>query len=277
MPRESTTWPFDVHSSDEEPVALVLQELEHRSRVLTHQDRVRRVVVDAEHLADAVALADPVQRDPGPRRVREVVVEVVRRGPPRHRALLDPVLQPAVLGSLEQRDEALLELDQVLVHRLRLVTPDEAAHRRHAEQHSGVHHGDHEVVLLAPDRRVLVQHVVEVRDVSDRDTGRGDRRLDSLGAQRVERLAQVERVRDRIEHGLGRHVGERRMQCRRELDAVDVELRRELQPLLDREIGIGVSALARCELLKCRGEHSDRHVHRFERSCLRHVCLLLTR
>ena len=38
----------------------------------------------------------------------------------------------------------------------------------------------------------------------------------------------------------------------------------ELQPLLDRQIGIGVAALAWRELLQCGGEHADRHVHRFE-------------
>ena len=107
----------------------------------------------------------------------------------------------------------------------------------------GVHHRDHEVVLLASDRRVLVQHVVEVGDVGDRDAGSGDRLLDTLGAQLVERLAQVERVGDGVEHRLRRHVGERGVQCRRQLDAVDVQLGRELQPLLDREIGIGVAAL----------------------------------
>ena len=203
-------------------------------------------------------------------------MEVVRRGPPRHRALLDPVLQPAVLGRPEQRHEALLELDQVLVHRLRLVAPDEAAHRRDAEQRGGVHHRDHEVVLLASDRRVFVQHVVEVGDVCDRDTRRRDRRLDALGALSVEGLAQVERVGDRVEHRLGGHVCERGMQRRRQLDAVDVQLGGELQPLLDREVGIWVAALARRELLQCGGQHSDRHVHRFERSGVGHVCLLLT-
>ena len=53
--------------------------------------------MDAELVADAVLLADPVQRDPGPRRVGDVVVEVVTRCPSGHRALLHPERQPARL------------------------------------------------------------------------------------------------------------------------------------------------------------------------------------
>jgi hypothetical protein len=68
---------LDVHAGDEEGVPLVLEVLEHRAGVLAHQDRVRRVVVDAELVADAVALGDLVQRDPRRRGVRDVVVEVV--------------------------------------------------------------------------------------------------------------------------------------------------------------------------------------------------------
>ena len=225
---------LDVHAGDEEAVAGVLEVLEDRARVLTHEDRVRRVVVDAELVADAVALADLVERDPHPGRVADVVVEVVARRPAGHRALLDPILQTAGLGLLEQRHEALLEVDQVLIHRLGLVAADEARHRRHAEQRCGVHHGEHEVVLLAADRRVLVQHVVEVADVGDRDTGRVDGREHPLRPHLVERLAQIERVRDRIEHRFGRDVGERRVQRRGELDAVGVEGDREIEPLLDR-------------------------------------------
>ena len=150
---------------------------------------MRRVVVDAELITDTVALGDLVERDPHPRRVGDVVVEVVARRPARHRALLDPVLQTAGLGLLEQRHEALLEIDQVLIHRLGLVATDEARHRRHAEQRRGVHDADHEVVLLAANRRILVQHVVEVADVGDRDTCRVDGCEHTLGPHVVERLA----------------------------------------------------------------------------------------
>ena len=89
-------------------------------------------------------------------------------------------------------------------------------------------------MLLAADRRVLVQHVVEVADVGDRDTGRVDGCEHTLRPHLVERLAQIERVRDRIEHRFGRDVGERRVQRGGELDAVGVEGDREVEPLLDR-------------------------------------------
>ena len=47
-----------VKAADEEAVAFVLQVLKDRARVLPHQDGVRRVVVNAELVADAVLLAD---------------------------------------------------------------------------------------------------------------------------------------------------------------------------------------------------------------------------
>ncbi len=146
--------------------------------------------------------------------VADVVVEVVARCPAGHRALLDAVLQPAGLGLVEQRHEALLEVDEVLIHRLGLVAADEARDCRGAEQRSGIHGGEHEVVLLAADRWVLVQHVVEVRDVGDGDTRRVDGGEDPLRTDLVERLTKIERVGDRIEHRLGWDVGERRVQRR---------------------------------------------------------------
>ncbi len=82
-----------VEAADQEVVALVLEVLEHRARVLVHQDGVRRIVVDAELVADAVLLGDAVQRDPGARRVGDVVVPVVAGGPAGHRALLDAIGQ----------------------------------------------------------------------------------------------------------------------------------------------------------------------------------------
>ena len=128
----------------------------------------------------------------------------------------------------------------------------------------GVHDGEHEVVLLAPNRRVLVQHVVEVADVGDRDTGCVDGREHTLGPDIVEGLAQIERVRDGVEHRFGRHVGERRVQCGGQLDAIGVEGHREVEPFLDGQIGIRVASLARRELLQRGGEHADRHELRFE-------------
>ena len=101
--------------------------------------------------------------------------------------------RPAVLGLLQERHEALLELDQVLVHRLRLVAADEAGDRRDAEQRRGVHDPHHEVVLLAPDRRVLVQHVVEVADVGDRHAGGVDGGEHALGPH-ARRTARADRA-----------------------------------------------------------------------------------
>ena len=96
--------------------------------------------MDAELIADAVLLADAVQRDPGAGRVGDVVVPVVAGRPARHRALLDAVGQPALLRRLQQRDELLLEVDEVLVHAALLVAADEAADGVDAEQRRGVEH-----------------------------------------------------------------------------------------------------------------------------------------
>ena len=89
-----------------------------------------------------------------------------------------------------------------------------------------------------------MEHVVEVGDVGDRHAGRRRSAAShALGTDLVERIAQVERIGDWVEHGLGRHVGKVGMQSRRQLDAVGVELPGELRPLLDREVGVGVAAL----------------------------------
>src|SRR5213593_3455598 len=81
--------PLHVEAADQEVVPGVFQVLKDRSRVLSEQDRMRRIVVDAELIADAMLLTDPVQRDPGARSVGDVVVPVVARGPAGHRTLLD--------------------------------------------------------------------------------------------------------------------------------------------------------------------------------------------
>ena len=220
---------------------------------------MRRIVVDAELVADAVLLADPVQRDPGARRVGDVVVPVVARRPAGHRALLDAVGQAARLGLLEQRHEPLLEVDQVLVHRALLVAADEAADRVDAEQRRRVEDPQHEVVLLLPDGRVVVQQVVEVADIRDADAVRLQGRLDAARAVLVERFPQIQRVGDRIQHRLGRHVGFGRMKRRRQLDVVGAEGAGELDPLLDGAIGIGVADLAGGQFLQGGREDADFH------------------
>ena len=83
---------------------------------------------------------------------------------------------------------------------------------------------------------------------------------DPLGAHVGERLAEIERVGDRVEHRLGRDVGERRVEGGGQLDAVGVEGLGEVEPLLDGEVGVGVAPLARRQLLERGGEHADRHV-----------------
>src|SRR5262245_64065239 len=80
---------FDVEAADQEVVAFVFQILEERPRVLSHQNRVRRVVMNPELITDAVLLADAMDRNPRPRGVGDVVVPIVTGDPSRHRALLD--------------------------------------------------------------------------------------------------------------------------------------------------------------------------------------------
>ena len=161
-----------VEAADEEGVAAVLQELEDRARVLSHQDRVRRVVVNAELIADAVLLADAMQRDPGARRVGDVVVPVVAGRPPRHRALLDAIGESALLDRLQDRDEVILEVHEVLVHAVLLIAADEAADGVHAQEHRGVEDLHHEVALLLARRPVVMQQVVEVGEVREADAAR---------------------------------------------------------------------------------------------------------
>ena len=257
--------PFDVEAADEEVVALVFQVLKERARVLPHQDRVRRVVVDAQLIADAVAFADAVQGDPRAGRVGDVVVKVVARRPAGHRALLNAVGQAARLRLLEQRDEVLFKVNQVLVHAQRLVATDEAAHGVNAQQRGGVEDAHHEVMFLLPDGRVMVQHVVEVAEVGDAYTVFAQGREHAAGALLVERLAQVERVGDRVEQGFGGDVGFRRVQRGGELNVVGADFAGELHPFLDGEIGVGVALLARRELLQRGGQHADLHEFWLER------------
>jgi hypothetical protein len=127
--------------------------------------------MDPELVADAVPFADAVERDPRARRVGDVVVPVVAGRPARHRALLDPVGEPAILRGLQQRHEVLLEVHQVLVHAALLVAADEPAHRIDAEERRRVEHAQQEVVLLLTRRRIVVQQVVEVGEIRQAHAG----------------------------------------------------------------------------------------------------------
>ena len=215
--------------------------------------------MDAELIGDAMFLADAVQRNPRARRVGDVVVPVVTGRPAGHRALFDAVGQPARLRLPEQRDEVLFELDEVFVHAALLIPSDEAAHGVHAKQRGGVEHAPDEVVLLPPGRGVMMQQVVEVGEIRDANSGGRDRRLHARGASPIERLPQVQRVRDRIQHGFRRHVRFRGMKRRRELDVIGAKLAGECQPILDGAVGVGVAHVAGRQFLERRGQ--DAHLH----------------
>ena len=192
-------------------------------------------------IADAVLLADAVQRDPGAGRVGDVVVPVVAGRPARHRALLDAIRQPALLRRLEQRDEAARSKSiRFSVHAVLLIAADESADRVDAEQRRGVEHAQHEVVLLRADRRVVVQQVVEVADVRDADARRlrapprpACARSLSNGLRRSSVLATGSSIAS------GGTSDFARMERRRQLDVVGAEVLRELQPVLDRLVRIG--------------------------------------
>ena len=128
----------------------------------------------------------------------------------------------------------------------------------------------HEVDLLLADRRIVVQQVVEVADVREADAGGLDRRLDTRWRARLSngwRRSSVLATGSSIASGGTSALG--RMERRRQLDVVRAELARELQPLLDGAIGIGVAHLARRQLLQRRREDADFHELRFE-GCDRH-------
>ena len=185
--------------------------------------------MNPELIADAVPLANPMQRDPRTWRVRDVVVKVVVGRPAGHRTLLDAVSEATRLRVLEQRDELRLELGEVLLHREPLVAADEPAHGADPEPGRRVEYTAQELVLLPPDDGIVVQQVVEVGDVGQRDAACVERGLHAPGARGVECAPQVERVRHRIEHRVGRHIGFARMKSRRQLQLVGAKLRGKLR------------------------------------------------
>src|SRR5437764_2608295 len=117
---------LDVKAGDQKVVAGVLQILEYRARVLSHEDGVRGVIVDAELVPDAVPLTDAVERDPGAGGIGDVVVPRVADGPSRHRTLLDAVGESPCLRFLEQRHEHFLEHHEVRVETQAGIAADEA-------------------------------------------------------------------------------------------------------------------------------------------------------
>ena len=112
---------------------------------------------------------------------------------------------------------------------------------------------------------VVVQQVVEVGEVRDarrRSTppppARAPRALRSNGCRRSSVLATGSSIAS------GGTSDSRRVQRRRQLDVVGAELARELQPVLDRAIGIGVAHLARRQLLQRGGQDADFHELRLQ-------------
>ena len=250
---------------DQERVAGIFQVLKDGACVLAHQDRVRWVVVNPELVADAVPLADAVQRDPCAGRVGDVVVKVVGRRPAWHRALLDTVGQPPRFCLFQQRHELILEVGKVLIHAVALVAADKAADRAHAQQDRRIEHAQEKLVLLSTDGHVVMEQVVEVADVRQADTGRPQCGLHATRPLLVERAPQIERVRHRVEHRFRRDVGFARVQRGRQLDDVGAKLAGEACPVFDRAIRVGISNRARRQLLQRRRQDADRHELRLER------------
>ena len=87
------------------------------------------------------------------------------------------------------------------------------------------------------------------------DTGRAPAR---------ERLAQIERVGDWIEHGSGGHVALGRMERRRKLDVGTAYLPGEREPLFNRQVRVGIAQCPRSQLLQCRGKQAELHRPRSE-------------
>ena len=166
-----------------------------------------------------------------------------------------------------------LEVAQVLVHAARLIPSHETADRIHAEQHRRIEHAQHELALLAPDGRIVMQQVVEVGEVGQLQAGPSERMLDASRPGLVEPLPQIERIGHRIEHRVGRDVHFRRVRRRGELHRVGAKPARELNPVLDRAIRIRIADLARGQLLESRSEDANLHEGRLERAH-RHITIV---
>src|SRR5262249_41128579 len=136
-----------VESANEKTVVLIFQVMKDGPRVLAHQNRVRWIVMNSKLIAHTVLLANAMKRDPGAGRVTDVVVEVVVRGPARHRALLNAERETAFLRCLQQRNEMLFEVDKVLIHAVLLIATYKSANGIHAQQRRGFENPHHEIML----------------------------------------------------------------------------------------------------------------------------------
>ena len=205
-----------------------------------------------------VLLGDAVQADPHARGVADLVVPEVGGVPARHRALLDAVLEAAVLGRLQEGHEAPLEVLEVLVHVERDVAAHEPAHRLHPEGDRGVHDLHHPVVL-DPAQPLVARPACCRSSRGRRSSSPAALSADSMRRTRPASsgLQHVQVVGHRVEHGLRRHVGQLLGQGGGELEAVHAEVAPEPDPVLDGEVGILAALLARRQLLERRREDAD--------------------
>src|SRR5205814_684100 len=81
---------------------------------------------------------------------------------------------------------------------------------------------------------------------------------------RVEWLAKIQSVRDRVEHGFRQNIGLGWMKRRRKLNAIDFKLARKIQPVFDRAIGILIANFPWRQFLERRGQHAYLHEFRFK-------------
>jgi hypothetical protein len=145
-----------------------------------------------------------------------------------------------------------------------LISTDEAADSVDSQQCRRIEDTQHEIHLLFSNIGVVMEHVVEVRNVRKADLCGLHGGSDPFGARLVERLAQVQRVGDRIQHGLRRYIRLGRVQRGRELDVIHLEFTCKIEPFFDRTIGILISNFAGSQFLQRCGEHSNLHEFRFE-------------
>ena len=75
----------------------------------------------------------------------------------------------------------------------------------------------------------------------------------------VEGRPQVECIGHRIQHRRFRDIAQGGMQRGRELDVRRPDVACELQPFFDGQVRIGIAPVARCQLLKRRGQHAELH------------------
>ena len=191
--------------------------------------------MNAKLIAHAMLVANPMQRDPGAGCVAEVIVKIIARGPARHRALLHSECETALLRAPQQRNEMLLKVDQIPIHTVLLIPAHKPTNGVRAQQGRGFENAHHEVVLFLSQHRIVMQHVVEIGDIRQADARRLQGSLHAPGARFVERLAQVQSIRDRIEHGFRWNVGLGWMERSRKLDAIHSKFARKIEPLFNPE------------------------------------------